>query len=358
MLALVLSSVLILSCVGFENKAFAMGQAPSTCANRYDGLITSFTINNGTQTFDPIGNPGITFDMKTGSSYTVKFVIHTASMSSQNNTNLGTTWFRNTALGFANGVCVPDQTTTTIGPNQDVPMTDTFTHPSSMAPNILQSVEFSTFFGNSVTYNVNWINPAQTTTSHLTVFSQDNNGNLLTGFFTTLSQNGNQITTGFTPADFTLNNDQTYAVNVQNFGKYMFDHWLDTGSTDANRIISITSNSSITAVFKTVPQPPTGLTATGNLLQINLSWTAPSNNGGSAITGYEIERSTNSGSTWSVLVSNTGSTGTTFSDTNVQPLNTYTYRVSAINGVGTSDPSNTASARIPSIGPVIPPSLP
>lgn len=98
----------------------------------------------------------------------------------------------------------------------------------------------------------------------------------------------------------------------------------------------------------TVPGSPTGLTATATSSQVNLGWTAPSNNGGSAITGYEIDRSTNSGSTWSVIVSNTGSTSTTYSDTGLSSGTTYTYRVSAINSVGTSSPSNTASATISS----------
>lgn len=109
---------------------------------------------------------------------------------------------------------------------------------------------------------------------------------------------------------------------------------------------------------KSVPQQPTGLTATAKLLKINLSWNTPSYNGGSVITGYMIERSTDNGNTWSTIVSNTGNTGTTYSDTNVQLLITYTYRVSAINDVGTSTPSNTASATTPSVGPITPPSLP
>src|SRR5207302_3974695 len=92
----------------------------------------------------------------------------------------------------------------------------------------------------------------------------------------------------------------------------------------------------------TAPQPPTGLTATTvSSSQVNLSWTAPSNNGGSAITGYEIERSTNGG-TFSTIVPNTGSASTTFSNTGLNPSTTYTYRVSAINSIGTSSPSNTA----------------
>ncbi|MDE1812870.1 MAG: fibronectin type III domain-containing protein, partial [Thaumarchaeota archaeon] len=95
----------------------------------------------------------------------------------------------------------------------------------------------------------------------------------------------------------------------------------------------------------TVPQSPTGLSATAvSSSEIDLSWTAPSNDGGSAITGYDIERSTDSGSTWNTLVANTGSSSTTYSDTGLTPSTSYTYRVSAINSVGNSSPSNTASA--------------
>jgi fibronectin type 3 domain-containing protein len=102
---------------------------------------------------------------------------------------------------------------------------------------------------------------------------------------------------------------------------------------------------SATTISATTPQPPTGLTANAvSSSQTNLSWTVPSNNGGSAITGYKIERSIDGGTTWLTIVSNTASTSTTYSDTGLASSTTYTYRVSAINSVGTSSPSNTASA--------------
>src|SRR3989442_15455097 len=94
------------------------------------------------------------------------------------------------------------------------------------------------------------------------------------------------------------------------------------------------------------PLSPAGLTAAASSSsQINLSWTTPSDNGGTPITGYKIERSTDSGSTWTVVVANTGSTTTTYSDTGLAHTTTYTYRVSAINSVGTSSPSNTSPAQ-------------
>src|SRR5207245_3930831 len=121
---------------------------------------------------------------------------------------------------------------------------------------------------------------------------------------------------------------------------------------------SFPSAISSATTFNTVPSPPTGLTATAQVLKINLSWTAPSDNGGTPITGYKIERSTNNGSTWSTLVANTGSTVTAYSNTNELPLTTYTYRVSAINNIGTGNQSNTASASTPSVSVPSTPTLP
>src|SRR5882762_6652854 len=91
-----------------------------------------------------------------------------------------------------------------------------------------------------------------------------------------------------------------------------------------------------------LPQPPTNLIAQAvSSSKINLSWTAPPD---LLLSGYKIERSTDSGSTWNTIVQNTGSTSTTYSDSGLAPSTTYTYRVSTINPIGTSSPSNTASA--------------
>jgi hypothetical protein len=107
---------------------------------------------------------------------------------------------------------------------------------------------------------------------------------------------------------------------------------------------STTASATTFSVVSSSPTPPTGLTATAvSSSQINLSWNAPTDNGGSPITGYMIERSTDGGSSWSPPV-NTGSTATSYFDTGLSPSTAYTYRVSAINSAGTSQPSNTASA--------------
>lgn len=94
----------------------------------------------------------------------------------------------------------------------------------------------------------------------------------------------------------------------------------------------------------TPPSAPTGLNAAAiSASQINLSWTVPFTDGGSPITGYTIQRSSDGGSSWSTIVSSTGSTSTTYSDTGLSASQTYTYQVEALNSVGSSPPSNTAS---------------
>ena len=95
---------------------------------------------------------------------------------------------------------------------------------------------------------------------------------------------------------------------------------------------------------QSAPGAPTGLTATADgPTEIDLSWTAPSDDGGTDITGYRIEVSTN-GSSWSDLVANTNSTATSYSHTGLTAWSTRHYRVSAINSAGTGTASNTANA--------------
>ena len=98
------------------------------------------------------------------------------------------------------------------------------------------------------------------------------------------------------------------------------------------------------SVNLTVPTAPRDLNATAvGDNRINLTWDAPSNDGGSTITGYKIEVSTN-GNTWTTRVANTGSSNRTHSHTGLSAGDTRHYRVSAINATGTGPHSNVARA--------------
>ena len=118
------------------------------------------------------------------------------------------------------------------------------------------------------------------------------------------------------------------------------------------------SNVASATTTTTVPGAPTGLTAMASgTTAINLSWSAPGSTGGSAITGYRIEVSSNGGSSWTNLVANTSNTTTTYAHTGLAAGTTRHYRVSAINANGTGDPSNVANATTGATAPGAPTGL-
>ena len=81
---------------------------------------------------------------------------------------------------------------------------------------------------------------------------------------------------------------------------------------------------------------PTSLTATGGNAQVSLAWTAPSYNGGSAITDYSVQFSSNSGATWTTF-SRTASTTASQVVTGLTNGTSYVFRVAGINANGTGD---------------------
>ena len=78
------------------------------------------------------------------------------------------------------------------------------------------------------------------------------------------------------------------------------------------------------------PDEPHGRGRRGHA-KIDLTWTAPADDGGSAITGYRIEVSNNGSSNWNDLVADTGSAATSYTHEGLSPGDTRHYRVSAIN---------------------------
>ena len=104
----------------------------------------------------------------------------------------------------------------------------------------------------------------------------------------------------------------------------------------------------------TTPGAPTLLQPTAGNQSVSLSWTAPTNNGGSAVQSYDVYRGTSAGG--ETLVKS-GVTGTTYSDTGLANGTTYYYEVSAVNGVGEGGKSNEQSATPTATVPGAPASL-
>ncbi|WP_353085076.1 FISUMP domain-containing protein [Flavobacterium sp.] len=88
------------------------------------------------------------------------------------------------------------------------------------------------------------------------------------------------------------------------------------------------NGNSTTTVVPVAPSNLTGIIA--NSTQINLTWTDNSTNE----TGFKIERKTGTGTY--TIVGTTASDVTTFSDTGLNPISTYTYRIYSFNAGGNS----------------------
>ena len=137
--------------------------------------------------------------------------------------------------------------------------------------------------------------------------------------------------------------DDQDAASLTGFSIANAFQWYNTSNTwvigNFSRAILITITGKVNP---TAPGAPTDLSATARGSdEINLSWTAPDS---SDITGYKIESSSDAGSNWSNLVVDTGNTNTAYQHAGLSRGDTRHYRVSAINSVGTSAPSNTANA--------------
>src|SRR3974377_1725938 len=105
-IVLLLFGLILVTALGLSTtiiQAFAMGQAPSTCNNRYDGPITAAKIIVGSRTYYPLAHPGLTFQLASNRAYTVQFTIQTPAKSSLGNSLPGTTWYSDSTLGYFKG---------------------------------------------------------------------------------------------------------------------------------------------------------------------------------------------------------------------------------------------------------------
>ncbi|MEW5840010.1 MAG: Ig-like domain-containing protein [Thermoproteota archaeon] len=100
------------------------------------------------------------------------------------------------------------------------------------------------------TVNINVANTVTKTTSTAVIITVDQRGHSHTGFWTTLSQNGQVINADYSQAGFQVNNGQQYVLAPSSgFGNSNFLRWQDNGSTNLARAISITQDTPFIAVY-------------------------------------------------------------------------------------------------------------
>jgi predicted phage tail protein len=97
-----------------------------------------------------------------------------------------------------------------------------------------------------------------------------------------------------------------------------------------------------TALVNTAPSAPQSFTATAGVDKVTLAWLAPADNGGSAVTSYQIVRST--GGSAAAQIGSVAGSILTFVDTTGTAGTSYTYYVKAVNEIGAGTQSASQSA--------------
>ena len=154
----------------------------------------------------------------------------------------------------------------------------------------------------------------------------------------------------FSPATVTTSGLTTMTVTTSASTPVGNSNLTATGTSGALHH-SVTPVLSVIVSGDTIPPTaPTNLTATAAPnLQINLAWTAATDNVG--VTGNRVERCQGAGCTNFGQIAVLGAV-TSYSDTNLQPLTSYSYRVRANDAAGNIGPySNVASASTPAAPP-------
>ena len=136
--------------------------------------------------------------------------------------------------------------------------------------------------------------------------------------------------TAYTDTDVVADTTYRYAVGASR---------LDGLSDWSNELTAV-------AQVPTTPDAPTGLTAQASETKAALSWTAPSNTGTSALTGFTLYRGDgNACDNLASLQTEIAADATYVEDTTVSAESTYCYAVTATSNAGESDRSNSAAVK-------------
>ena len=203
--------------------------------------------------------------------------------------------------------------------------TSSSTPPKNIAPNPPLSLSASIY--SSAQINLSWNPPTSNGSPPVTGYKIDYK--LDSGNFTNIVSNSGNSFTAYSHTGLQVGHTYTYRVFAIN----------SVGTSNSSNTATST-----TVQITAVPGSPTLSASPSSATSASLSWTPPTNDGGSAITGYKIEYS-NGTSQYIILVANTGDTHTSYLHKGLVTGKVYTYRVTAINSIGVGNPSNVVSVQ-------------
>ncbi len=125
------------------------------------------------------------------------------------------------------------------------------------------------------------------------------------------------------------------------------DSGVTNGTTYYYKIVALNSvgvgpaSTEISAVASTTPSAPQSATTTAGDQIVNVFWSAPASNGGSAVTGYRLKRSGASGGPY-IQIASTSPATTNYLNSFLVNGTTYYYVITAVNAVGEGSNSSEA----------------
>jgi fibronectin type 3 domain-containing protein len=160
------------------------------------------------------------------------------------------------------------------------------------------------------------------------------------------SDNGGLLITNYRIHRALVSGSETFLVEIGNVTIYE-----DTGLTNGQKYFYEVSavnpvgegpkSNEVFGIPATIPGAPTDLAAERGNGEVSLTWTVPSDNGGSQITNFTVYRGTTSGGETLLAVFGMN---WRYTDTGLTNGVTYFYKVTATNGIGEGPESNEASA--------------
>ncbi len=233
----------------------------------------------------------------------------------------------------------PTTTTTTIAPTTTtIAPTTTTTLPDTSAPTVTLARTAATSSSASVSFTITG-NEA-ITCSTLSLISDSDFALTNISTITSITQTSSTVCTIVAVSTATTNGVGV----VSTLTAAASFSVTDTAGNAQTTLVD--SPQSVTVTRNGVPDAPTTVAGTAGNTTVALTWVAPASTGGSSITDYVVQYSSDSGSTWTTFADDT-STSTSATVTGLTNGTSYIFHVAATNSVGTGSYSTSSSAVTP-----------